>query len=220
MTNRAASLALALGVVGAAAAPPESPAAPTPAGAPRREVLDVEPNHTTIGFAVAIAGGMTRVTGKFTRFDVRIVLDPDPSASSVDARIDTASIDTGIAERDTHLRGPDFFDVSRYPQMRFTSRRIEKRGEGWVATGTFDLHGHTEELEVPFRVTGLEREQQGSRLGVAAALTLDRQRFGVGSGWHHSAIPNFIADRVDVEIFLWTKTGRPEAAGPNATEDR
>jgi polyisoprenoid-binding protein YceI len=212
MMNGTASLLRTLVVVGAAAA--------QPADAPRREVLDVEPNHTTIGFSVAIAGGMTRVTGKFTRFDIRIVLDPEPAASSVDARIDAASIDTGIAERDAHLRGPDFFDVSRHPQMRFTSRRIEKRGEGWVATGTLDLHGHAEELEVPFRVTGLQREEKGSRLGVAAALALDRQRFGVGSGWRHTGIPNFIADRVDVEIFLWTKSGRPETAGPNATEDR
>jgi polyisoprenoid-binding protein YceI len=214
MTNRTVPWALA--VVGAAAAL----AAASPADVPPREILDVEPNHTTIGFAVDIAGGMTRVTGKFTRFDVRIVLDPDPAASSVDARIDTASVDTGIADRDAHLRGPDFFDAARYPQIRFTSRRIEKRGEGWVAAGTLDLHGHAEEMEVPFRVTGLQRDDGGSRLGVAAALPLDRQRFGVGSGWHHTAIPNFIADRVDVEIFLWTKTGRPDAGGPKGTEDR
>src|SRR5262245_1115819 len=98
MTNRIDSLPRVLALVGAAAALAGAAAAPAGAAAPRREVLDVEPNHTTIGFAVAIASGMTRVTGKFTRFDVRIVLDPDPSASSVDARIDTASIDTGIAE--------------------------------------------------------------------------------------------------------------------------
>jgi polyisoprenoid-binding protein YceI len=198
----AASLALCLG--------PVSFLSPIWGAAGERQLLEVEPNHTTIGFSVGIAGDMTRVTGKFTRFDVRIVLDEaDPSASSVEARIETASIDTGIDERDRHLRGADFFDASRYPYIRFVSRRIEKRGEGYVAKGIFEMHGHTEELEVPFRVTRIEPDEGGRRLGVAASLALDRQRFGVGSGWRHSAIPNFIADRVDIEIFLWTKGGRP-----------
>src|SRR5262245_39674525 len=100
MMNGTASWPRALALIGASAAL----AAAQPVDSARREILDVEPNHTTIGFAVAIAGGMTRVTGKFTRFDVRIALDPDPASSSVEARIDTASIDTGIADRDTHLR--------------------------------------------------------------------------------------------------------------------
>lgn len=178
--------------------------------APPAFELAVEPNHTTIGWSVDVAGGMTRVTGKFTRFEVNLVLDErDLGACSVTASIEAASIDTGLDDRDAHLRGPDFFDAAAHPHIRFTSQRIERRGDGYAAVGELEIRGVKAPVEVPFRLTRLEREEGRPRLGIAAALHLDRDRFGVGSTVQHPLVPDFISREVVVEIFLWTKLGRP-----------
>jgi polyisoprenoid-binding protein YceI len=174
-------------------------------------VLDVEPNHTTIGFSVSIVSGMTRVTGKFTRFEVVLTYDAENlSQWSVSAAIDAASIDTGIDERDNDLRGEAFFDTSDHPRIRFESDRIERRDEGYVAFGTITMRGVSRPLELPFRITAVDWEDGAPRLGVAAELQIDRTEFGIGTDWRHTLIPNFIGDEVEVEIFLWTRKGRPQ----------
>jgi polyisoprenoid-binding protein YceI len=178
--------------------------------------LDVEPNHTTIGFQVPIAGGLTRVSGKFTAFTVEIVYDEaDLGRCSVVARIKADSIDTGIIARDEHLRQEVFFDAERHPEIVFQSRRVERRGKQHVAVGELTLRGVTRPLDVPFEVTGTPRTGEAPRLGIAARLTVDREAFGVGTGWKHDAIPDFLGREVAVEIFLWTRLGRPEGQKPS-----
>ena len=172
--------------------------------------MKAEPNHSTVGFSVSIMGGITKVTGKFTKYSTDIVFDEeDMSRSSVAAVIQASSIDTGIDSRDKDLSGPAFFHTAEHPEIIFQSKRIEKRGERYVATGDLTMRGVTREIELPFVITGINRNDEGRPLiGVAASLTLDRQDFGVGSDWKHSAIPNFIGDEVSIEIFLWTRRGK------------
>ena len=83
------------------------PAAPPP--------MKVDHNHSTIGFAIPILGGLSKVTGKFTDFDAEVVYDEsDITKSSINATIRVTSIDTGIADRDKDLRSVGFFDVENF----------------------------------------------------------------------------------------------------------
>src|SRR5437016_13191075 len=76
----------------------------------------IDTNHSTIGFSVSIMNGLSKVNGKFTDFTVTLSNDEkDITKSSVSVVIKAASINTGIAARDNHLRSADFFDVGKYP---------------------------------------------------------------------------------------------------------
>lgn len=173
--------------------------------------LEAEPNHSTIGFSVPIAAGMTRVTGKFTRFEASVLYDAeDVSKWSIAAAIDAASVDTGIDDRDEDLRGPDFFDTESHPRILFESDEIERRGDEFVARGTLTIRGVAREIELPFRITAVDWEEEAPLLGLAAELSLNRTDFGVGTDWRHTLIPNFLGEEVQVEIFLWTKRGKIE----------
>lgn len=173
--------------------------------------LQAEPNHSTIGFSVPIAAGMTRVTGKFTRFEASMLYDvDDPSRWTLEASIEAASVDTGIDERDEDLRGPDFFDTENHPRILFESDAIQRRGDEFVARGKLTIRGVAREIELPFRVTAVDWEDEAPLLGLAAKLSLNRTDFGVGTDWRHTLIPNFLGEEVQVEIFLWTKRGKRE----------
>src|SRR6184192_472490 len=79
------------------------------------ETYTFDQSHSTIGFSVHQFLGSTH--GKFTKFDGKIDIDREhPGNSSVSARIDVRSIDTGIQKRDNHLRSPEFFNVETYPE--------------------------------------------------------------------------------------------------------
>lgn len=170
----------------------------------------IDRNHSTIDFSAPIMG-LAKVTGKFTDFAVTIQFDEqDVSKSSVSAVIKTASIDTGIEDRDKHLRSADFFDAAKYPEITFQSTRIEKRGDAHVAHGAFSMHGVTKQIELPFRITGRsvsdsEKEPRKKLLvmGFAAATRLNRQDYGIN--WKHSSVPGFVADEIQIEINLLTR---------------
>jgi len=182
-----------------------SPSAPGPF------LLDAEPNHSTIGFSVPIVHGMTRVTGKFTEFSATIRFHPsDVGQCAVVASIGAASVLTGIHARDADLRGTAFFDVAQHPTIGFKSSRIEKRRDDYVAYGTLSLRGISREIELPFKPTAIEWEDGKPRLGIAAQLTLDRLDYGVGNDWKHTVIPDFLGSEITIDIFLWTKLGKPQ----------
>jgi polyisoprenoid-binding protein YceI len=162
----------------------------------------IDTNHSTVGFTVSIMGGLSKVNGKFTDFTVNLMHDEkDITKSSVSVVIKAASIDTGITERDNHLRTADFFDVEKYPDITFQSERIEKKGQQLIAVGTFTMHGVTKEIALPFSVTGIKKDPVTKKMstGYAARLTLDRRDFGI---YWEKSVPNFVSDEVEIEINL------------------
>ena len=184
-------------------------------------VLPLEPNHSTVGFSIPIAGGITRVTGKFRDFAGQIVLnEEDPAGCSVEVAIQAGSIDTGIDDRDAHLREAEFFDAVSHPLITFKSSRIDRTAEGFRATGTLTLRGVAREIVLPFRKTGLEWQEGRPLLGVAGQFRLSRSQYGVGAGWRHSVVADFLGDEVEAEFFVWTRPGSPprgcEALGDRA----
>ena len=103
-------------------------------------------SHSTIGFTVHQFLGTTH--GKFTKFDGKIDIDREqPEKSSVTAKIDVRSIDTGIVKRDNHLRSPEFFNVAKFPEMTFKSRGVRQTGQqSGDIRGDLTMHGITKPI--------------------------------------------------------------------------
>ena len=102
--------------------------------------------RSTIGLTVHQFIGTTQ--GKFTKFDGKIDIDREhPEKSSVTAKIDVRSIDTGIVKRDKHLRSPEFFDVAKFPEITFKSRNVRQTGQqSGDILGDLTMHGITKPI--------------------------------------------------------------------------
>src|SRR4051812_48571031 len=121
-----------------------------PAGAWR-----VDPVHSSVAFEVKHMMIAT-VRGIFSEFDGWLeAAEDDPANSRALGRVAVASIDTGNADRDAHLRSEEFFDAQRYPEMRFETTRVQHlEGGTYRATGELTIKDHTREVEVTAVVEG------------------------------------------------------------------
>lgn len=164
--------------------------------------VEIEPNHSTIGFVVKIAKGVTRVTGKFMDFDMQMdYVDGDITKSSVTFVIQAKSIDTGIDQRDDHLRSADFFEVEKYPEIAFKSSVIRKAGDAFEMEGDFSMHGVTKHVVIPFRLTGSDRTPSAS-----IRWSLNREDYGIS--YEHSSMKHFLSKDIAVEIDFWTRKSK------------
>jgi polyisoprenoid-binding protein YceI len=169
-------------------------------------VQKFDSNHSTIAFRVPIMGGMSEVEGKFVDFAIDLTYDEEsPAKSGVTATIQANSIDTGIADRDKHLRSADFFDAAKYPEIRFVSSQIEKTADGFLAHGALTMRGVTKQIALPFRLAGARKDvdQKSVILAFNAEMHLNRRDYGIN--WEHSVDPLFVGDEVTVIIHLLTK---------------
>jgi polyisoprenoid-binding protein YceI len=137
--------------------------------------------HSTVDFGIKHMG-ISTVHGQFPIKDGTINLDPkNVTASSVEATIDVAGVSTGNAQRDTHLKSPDFFDTAKYPTATFKSTRITQSGDGYDVVGDLTLHGVTK--PVTLHMDQPSKEQIGMdkkpHRGFEATTTIHRQDFGL-----------------------------------------
>jgi polyisoprenoid-binding protein YceI len=141
--------------------------------------LDVA--HTRLGFSARHAM-VTTVRGDFRDFSGTAHIDAaDPSASSVSLVIAAASVSTGSADRDGHLVSPDFFDAATYPELTFTSTRVEKSDAStWAITGDLTIKDVTKSITIDFDESGSARDPFGNlRVGFEGATTLSRKDWGL-----------------------------------------
>jgi polyisoprenoid-binding protein YceI len=165
-------------------------------------VDNIDTNHSTVGFSIPILGGLSEVEGKFTEFKVAIQYDEnDVTHSSVEATVMAASIDTGIPDRDKDLRGAGFFNVTVFPEIRFVSSSIQRRGDGFVARGNLTLHGVTRPVEIPFALQ-VRKEAGKLLLSVRGDVTLNRDDYGIS--WRHP-VKDFVSDQVSIRVRLISK---------------
>jgi len=110
------------------------------------ETYRFDQSRSTIGFTVHQFLGTTH--GKFTKFDGKIDIDREhPEKSSVTAKVDVRSIDTGIVKRDNHLRSPEFFNVAKFPEMTFKSRDVRQTSQqNGDILGDLMMHGITKPI--------------------------------------------------------------------------
>jgi polyisoprenoid-binding protein YceI len=141
---------------------------------------DIDVSHSAIHFWVRHMI-ISKVHGRFAKWSGTIQLDEqDLTRSSVDVRIEAASIDTQVADRDTHLKSADFLDVAKYPELTFRSKRIEKAGEGYRIVGELSLHGVAREVTLDAEFAGLGKDPWGNqRAGFSAKASLDRRDYGL-----------------------------------------
>jgi polyisoprenoid-binding protein YceI len=90
---------------------------------------------------------ISTVRGEFTGVTGSVTYDPkDLARDTVEATIDCSTVNTGVAKRDAQLKSADFFDVARYPVMKFKSKRVEKMGDGLKVTGDLTINATTQEV--------------------------------------------------------------------------
>jgi polyisoprenoid-binding protein YceI len=142
---------------------------------------DFDPAHTRIGFSARHAM-VTTVRGSFNDVVGHVHADlDDMDRSSVSVTLKSASVDTRSADRDTHLRSADFFDVERFPEITFVSTRVEEVEEGaFVVAGELTIRDVTKEIAIPISLLGVETDAFGVlRAGFEGSRRVNRRDFGL-----------------------------------------
>jgi polyisoprenoid-binding protein YceI len=136
--------------------------------------------HTRIGFSARHAM-VTTVRGQFKQFEGTAHIDAaNPAKSSVTVTIQTASIDTGVADRDGHLRSADFFDADANPVITFVSTNVSRDGDDWTITGDLTIKGVVKPVTVEFESTGSARDPYNNlRVGFEGGATINRKDWGL-----------------------------------------
>jgi polyisoprenoid-binding protein YceI len=145
---------------------------------------------------------VSKVRGRFAQFSGAVNLDDDDiTRSVVEATIGASSIDTGTAQRDAHLRAPDFFDVERFPEIRFRSSRIEKLGDRYRLVGDLTIRDVTREVTLDVEFGGRAKDPWGNeRMGFLAKGSIDRKDFGLAWNQALDAGGVLLGERVDIEL--------------------
>ncbi|WP_447924628.1 YceI family protein [Georgenia muralis] len=140
-----------------------------------------DPSHTRIGFSARHAM-VTKVRGAFNEIDGRMHVDADDlSRSTVTVRLRTASVDTRNAERDAHLRGADFFDAERYPEIVFTSTAVDEVEDNtYMVAGDLTIRDVTKHVVIPLEAVGVQRDPSGAlRAGFEGTRRVNRRDWGL-----------------------------------------
>ncbi|MEU6452454.1 YceI family protein [Streptomyces sp. NPDC046979] len=174
----------------------------------------IDPVHSTIGFSVRHAM-ITNVRGRFDRFEGLLVLDGSaPSRSRAYVSVQTDSMDTGAADRDAHLAGPDFFDSATFPLMTFHSTGISPLGDD-----EFRLAGslRIKDLELPLDIDvvfgGAGDDAFGNhRVGFAGSATLRRSDWGLAWNTPLDTGGVLIGDKVTLTLDISAIRTEQEAA--------
>lgn len=143
--------------------------------------IDTKGAHASIGFRIKHLG-YSWLTGRFDTFSGTFSFDDKaPDKSAVKVEIDTASINSNHAERDKHLRSPDFLDVAKFPKATFVSKSIAPKGDGKAAiVGDLTLRGVTKEVTIDAETIGGGADPWGgTRQGFSGSTTLTLADFGV-----------------------------------------
>ena len=144
-------------------------------GVAEKEIWNLDKAHSKIQF-FARHLVISEVAGHFNNFEINFSKGEDLTESEVEATIDVKSIDTGITDRDNHLRSADFFDVEKYPQIKFKSTKVEKvNDEKYKLTGNLTIKNITKPFTFEVIFGGQIKDPWGmQRSGFKATGSLNR----------------------------------------------
>ena len=163
------------------------------------KVFTPDTTHSVIGFRAATL--LFKVEGRFDRYTMDIQGDPDALGTvKVDVAIDTASIDTQNGTRDNHLRSADFFDVKRFPTIRFTSSKAWRQDGKVMVAGTLEMHGVKKDLTLAFEPAFGKNGAGVDTWSYEASFQLKRSDFGIGADSVAAKIS--LKDPVQVDLML------------------
>jgi polyisoprenoid-binding protein YceI len=167
--------------------------------------------HSFIGFRVQHMG-LIEVPGFFRDFTGTVNYDAsDVKKSSVEFTAKIASVDTGVKPRDAHLQKPEFFDAEKFPDLKFKSTKIEKKGKQWMLTGDLTIRDVTKSVTFPFNIVGFIVGERGTRMGLTAETTINRREFGVT---YDSKLPNgtpSVSDEIKINLQIEANMANPAA---------
>jgi polyisoprenoid-binding protein YceI len=157
-----------------------------------------DPAHSSVGFSIRHLG-ISKIRGRFTTFDVQVRVGEPIEASTVTARIGTASIDTANADRDTHVRSADILGVANRPELVFRSTSFTADGESWTLAGELTLGEATAPVTLAVEFGGIEPFPGGPRhAGFTAIGELRRSALGIAPD-----VPStFLGDALRIELDL------------------
>jgi polyisoprenoid-binding protein YceI len=165
------------------------------------ERWEIDSSHSGIHFSVRHLV-IAKVRGQFSRWTGAVeVPDGDFTKASVEAVIDASSIETGVADRDTHLKSADFFDVAQFPEITFTAARVTPKGGDLTVVGQLTIKGITREVALEVEPLGQVKDPWGNeRAAFSAKTAIDRKDFGLT--WNQVLETGGVAvgDRVTLEI--------------------
>src|ERR1700685_2535088 len=165
----------------------------------------IDPLHSGAHFSVRHMM-ISTVRGEFAGVTGSVTYDPkDVARDTVEATIDCSTVNTGVAKRDAQLKTAEFFDVARYPVMKFKSKRVEKTGDGRLkVTGDLTINATTQEvvLDVDGPSPPIRDALGNEKIGLAASTQISRKKFGII--WNEAMESDGIAvgDEVSVSLDL------------------
>jgi polyisoprenoid-binding protein YceI len=163
---------------------------------------NIDAAHSGINFSIRHMV-VSKVRGRFASYSgVAKIDDDDITRSAVEVTIEASSIDTGTPQRDEHLKSADFFDVEKFPQLRFRSDRIEKiEDDRYRVTGALTIRDVTREVSLDVEYGGRARDPWGNqRIGFVAKGAIDRKDYGLGWNQVLEAGGVLVGDRVTIEL--------------------
>jgi polyisoprenoid-binding protein YceI len=166
-------------------------------------VWQIDPAHSLVEVSVKHMM-ITTVKGRFTGLKGTVTdRADDPNQSSVEVEIDAASISTGDAQRDTHLRSADFLDVANYPTITFRSTRIEGTREKFRVTGDLTIHGTTRPLSLDAEFGGTGKNPWGKEVsGFTGTGQINRKDFGLNWNVALETGGFLVSDTIKISIEL------------------
>ncbi|MGZ3418394.1 MAG: YceI family protein [Polyangiales bacterium] len=170
--------------------------------------------HTHVGFSVKHMM-VTTVRGQFRKYAGTLELDTDDfTKSKFRGEIDVASIDTGVAQRDDHLRTNDFFDAPNHPKITFASTSIEKKEDGeYVVHGDLTIRGVTKSVALDVEFHGTSKNPYGKTVaGLSAHGTINRKDFGVNFNALLETGGVAVGEKVKLELDVEAVLAEKEAA--------
>ncbi len=171
----------------------------------------IDPAHTVVSFSVRHLVA-AKVRGTFRTFSGIITIGPTPEASSVDVTIDAASIDTGVEDRDNHLRSADFLDVATHQALTFRSTGVRTVSDGYEVDGDLTIRDTTRPITLTMSYLGLATDPWGNNKALfTAATTLNREDWGLTWNQALEAGGWLVAKSVALELEVQATRVAPDA---------
>lgn len=166
------------------------------------QTWNIDSTHSGIHFTVRHMV-IAKVRGRFADWRGSVTVDPDDLSSvSAEVEIDAASIDTGVGDRDTHLRSGDFFDVERFPKLTFKSTKVEKVGDDrFKLYGDLTIRDVTREVVLDATYEGKGKDPWGNeRVAFSGSTSLNRGDFGLT--WNQALETGglLVSDKIDIDV--------------------
>lgn len=180
---------------------PDEPSVSVPVPAvPKIATWDLDPENSSVSFMSKHVH--SKVRGLFPQPSGTVMLDEEtPASSKVEVKIDIKLISTGVEERDTHLKGPEFFDVAKYPVATFVSTSVSRSSATvYSVTGNLSMRGVTKPVTLAVKLSPPFNHAGGIRRGAEATASVNRREFGISWDFPGEGSGVVVGDNIELTI--------------------